>query len=256
VPRRPGAIDLNADLGEGAGPDGAADGALLEVVTTAHVACGFHAGDPSVMAGTVRAAVAAGVVVGAHPSYPDRAGFGRRSMDRPPAVVADDLAYQLGALQGVARRAGGTVRSVKPHGALYHRVAGDEALALAVAGVVREGGDALVLVLPAGAPALAVASGAGVAVAAEAFCDRGYLADGSLAPRGVPGALVTDPDEAGARAVALVTGRPLTALDGTPLRLDCDTLCVHGDTPGSPGIARAVRRALAGAGIAVRPFAR
>ncbi len=260
MPTPPVAIDLTADLGEGAGPDGddggAGDRALLSVVTTAHVACGFHAGDASVMGRTVRDAAEAGVAVGAHPSYPDRPGFGRRAMDRPAAAVADDVAYQLGALQGVARRAGTSVRSVKLHGALYHRVAGDEALALALAAVVRDGGEDLVLVLPAMSPALAAAARAPVAVAAEGFCDRAYLADGSLAGRGTPGALVTDPAVAGSRALALATGAPLAALDGTPLALGCDTLCVHGDTPGALGIARAVRAALADAGVVLRPFAR
>jgi len=249
------AIDLNADLGEEAGLGGT-DVALLAVVTSAHIACGFHAGDPSAMRRTVQAAVEAGVVVGAHPSYADREGFGRRPVDRSPIEVADDVAYQIGALQGIARGAGGTVRSVKPHGALYNRVADDEVTAAAVAGAVRDAGDALVLVLPAGSPALAVASGAGVAVAAEGFCDRGYLADGSLAPRDAPGGVVTEPDVAAARAVALATGRPFPAIDGTSLELRCDTLCVHGDTPGSHAIALAVRRALAEAGVEVRPFAR
>ena len=226
------------------------------MVTSAHIACGFHAGDPSVMRRTVRAAVAAGVVVGAHPSYPDRAGFGRQPVDRSPAQVADDVAYQIGALQGIARAAGVAVRSVKPHGALYHRLAADEVAALAVAAVVQEAGDALVLVLPAGSPALGAVAAAGVAVAAEGFCDRGYRADGTLAPRRAPGGLVAEPAEAAARAVALATGAPLAAVDGAPLELHCDTLCVHADTPGAPALARAVRRALDQAGVEVRPFAR
>ncbi len=253
--RRSASIDLNADLGEGAGSVGT-DEALLAVVTSAHIACGFHAGGPAVMGRTVRAALGAGVVVGAHPSYPDRAGFGRRPLERPPAAVAEDVAYQIGALQGIARRAGATVRSVKPHGALYSAVAADEATAAAVAGAVRDAGEALVLVLPAASAALAVAADAGVAVAAEGFCDRGYLADGTLARRGDPGSVVHDPAVAAARAVALATGGPLTAVDGSVVELRCDTLCLHGDTPGSQAIGLAVRRALATAGVEVRPFAR
>jgi 5-oxoprolinase (ATP-hydrolysing) subunit A len=244
------AVDLNADIGEGDD-----DGRLFDAVTTVHVACGFHAGGPAVMHRTVAAAVAAGVAVGAHPSYPDRGGFGRRPMDRSSAEVADDVLYQVGALDGIARACGTRVRSVKPHGALYNRLAADEPCARAVAGAVAAYGEGLVLVVPAGSAALAIARDEGVAVVAEAFCDRGYLADGSLAPRSAPGALVADPAEAGRRAVALAVGGRVTALCGTELRLDCDTLCVHGDTPGAATIAAAVRRALRDAGVTVAAFA-
>lgn len=255
-------IDLNADLGERPEPedpsldrDGLADRQLLGLVTTAHVACGFHAGGPTVMRRTVEAAVAAGVVVGAHPSYPDPEGFGRRPMDRPPEQVADDVVRQIDALDAVTRAAGTAVRSVKPHGALYHRVAVDEECAAAVAAAVRGHRDGLVLVLPAGAPTRAVAQGMGVPVVAEAFCDRGYLPDGRLVPRSDPGALVLDPDEAARRAVSLAVDGDLEAAGGARLTLACDTLCVHGDTPGSVAIATAVRRALVEAGVTVAAFA-
>jgi 5-oxoprolinase (ATP-hydrolysing) subunit A len=244
-------VDLNADVGEGSD-----DRPLLDAVTTVHVACGFHAGDPAVMRRTVAAAAAAGVAVGAHPSYPDREGFGRRPMDRSPAEVTDDVVYQLGALDGLARAVGATVRSVKPHGALYNRMAVDEPCARAIAAAVAGYRSELVLVVPAGSTALAVARDEGVPVVAEAFCDRGYRADGSLAPRGEPGSLVVDPDEAARRAVALAVDGCVIAVDGTELRLDCDTLCVHGDTPGATAIAAAVRRALGEAGVTVVAFAR
>jgi 5-oxoprolinase (ATP-hydrolysing) subunit A len=247
----PRTVDLNADVGEGSD-----DRPLLDVVTTVHVACGFHAGGPAVMRRTVAAAVATGVVVGAHPSYPDRDGFGRRPMDRGPAEVADDVLYQVGALDGIARAGGTIVRSVKPHGALYNRLAADEPCARAVAGAVAAYGNGLVLVVPAGSAAVAIARDEGVPVVAEAFCDRGYLADGSLVPRSAIGALVVDPAEAARRAVALAVDGHVTAVDGTTLELDCDTLCVHGDTPGATAIAAAVRRSLGVAGVAVAAFAR
>ncbi len=263
------AVDLNADLGEGREPppdrpssaappdgvEGGADEGLLSLVTTAHVACGFHAGGPSVMHRTVAAAAAAGVEVGAHPSYPDAEGFGRRAMDRPAERVVDDVLYQVGALMGVAIDAGVTVRSVKPHGALYHRLASDLECASAVASAVHRLGEDLCLVLPSGSPAIAAAEGAGLRVVREAFCDRGYRSDGTLANRGEPGALLTDPDEAAARALSLVTAGEVEAVDGSVIELSCDTLCVHGDTVGAVGIAGAVRRALERAGIRVAPFA-
>ncbi|HVX23014.1 MAG TPA: 5-oxoprolinase subunit PxpA [Acidimicrobiales bacterium] len=249
TPTPPATVDLNADVGEGED-----DRQLLGLVTTVHVACGFHAGDPGVMHRTVSAAVAAGAVVGAHPSYPDSDGFGRRPMDRTPAQVAADLLYQVGALDGVARACGTRVRSVKPHGALYHRMAADEDCAWAVAEAVAAYGEGLALVAPAGSVAADVARRHGVPVVAEGFCDRGYLPDGTLAPRASAGALVTDPDEAGRRAVSLAVSGRLVAVDGTELALRCDTLCVHGDTPGAAALAAAVRRALEEAGVALAAF--
>lgn len=259
-------VDLNADLGEGREPppgrrhDGepagaSTDAGLLQLVTTAHVACGFHAGGPSVMRRTVAAAAAAGVAVGAHPSYPDAEGFGRQALDHPPDRVVEDIHYQVGALQGVARACGVQVRSVKPHGALYNRMAVDRECALAVATAVLGFDDDLCLVVPAGSTAARVAAEVGVAVVREAFCDRGYHPDGTLAPRGEVGALVTDPGEAARRAVSLATAGEVRAVDGSVLRLECDTLCVHGDTPGALTVAAAVRAALAGAGLAVLPYA-
>ena len=244
-------IDLNADVGEGAGAGG--DGPLLDLVTSASVACGFHAGDPSAMRATLEAAAQRGVAVGAHPSYPDRPGFGRRAMDIAPAQVAEQLLYQVGALEGLARVHGAAVRFVKPHGALYHRMASDEACAGAVAEAVRAYGG-LVLVALAGSAALGVARDVGVRAVGEAFADRAYLADGRLAPRDTPGAVLTDADEVAHRAVTLATQGFVTSTEGEPVHLDAATICVHGDTPGAVTLAKSVRAALAGAGISLAPF--
>jgi UPF0271 protein len=248
------AVDLNADVGESLGPWKMGDDErLLPVLSTAHVACGFHAGDPGVMRWTVAAAAAAGVALGAHPSYPDLAGFGRREMQIAPARVADDLLYQVGALDGIARAAGTRVRSVKPHGALYHRVATDPACAESVARALLDLGGDLLLVLPAGCGGLEVAAALGVTVVAEVFCDRAYLPDGRLAPRSLPGSVLTDPDVAARTALMAVLEGVVTAVDGSRIAVDAGTLCVHGDTPGAVELARSVRAGLEGAGVAVRP---
>ena len=245
-------IDLSADVGEGVAPG--VEAALLDVVTSASVACGFHAGDPETMHATVAAAAARGVVVGAHPSYPDREGFGRRDLDRPPERIFEDVLYQTGALDGVARACGTTVRYVKPHGALYHRMDADEVCARAVASAARMYGD-LVLVVPAGSKARAVAEGLGVTVAAEAFADRAYLDDGTLAPRGTPGAVLTDPDAVARQAVGLATQCAATTVTGDRIQVHATTICLHGDTPGAAELAERVRAALDGAGVELRPFA-
>jgi UPF0271 protein len=245
-------IDLNADVGEDAnGPDG--DGALLDVVTSASVACGFHAGDPSVMRRTLGDAVVRQVVVGAHPSYPDRSGFGRRQMEISPARLTDDLLYQIGALDGVARAYATRVRYVKPHGALYHRMGEDEVCAKAICDALRAYGG-LALLAPYGSVAIAVAEHFGVEVATEAFADRSYLPDGRLAPRGDAGAVVTDADEVAARAVSLAVDHRVAALDGTWVPVAATSICLHGDTPGAAERAQHVRRSLAAAGVGLQPF--
>ncbi|MHB1775388.1 MAG: LamB/YcsF family protein [Acidimicrobiales bacterium] len=247
-------VDLNADVGEALGPWRMGDDdRLMPALTTAHVACGFHAGDPAVMRRTVEAAVGAGVTVGAHPSYPDLLGFGRRAMHVEPARVADDVLYQVGALEAIARAAGTRVRSVKPHGALYHRVADDPVYAGAVAGALADLGGDLVLVLPSGSVGLRVAAEHGVAVIAEVFCDRAYLPDGRLARRSDPGSVIADAEVAVRTAVAAVLEGVVTAVDGSKVAVSTGTLCVHGDTPGAAAIARAVRAGLERAGVAVRP---
>jgi UPF0271 protein len=247
------AIDLNADVGEGTGPGGDDDD-LLDLVTSASVACGFHAGDAATMRRTVEAALRRGVAVGAHPSYPDRGGFGRRPLDIAPAQVRADVTTQVRALEAVARAAGTRVRYVKPHGALYHRMADDEDCARAVVEAVVEAGD-LVLLAPPAPVLLGVARERGLPVAVEAFADRAYGADGRLAPRTSAGAVLTDADEVARRALSIAVDQRVTALDGTEVALAAASICVHGDTPGAATLARAVRRALEAAGVVLAPFA-
>jgi 5-oxoprolinase (ATP-hydrolysing) subunit A len=246
-------IDLNADVGEEAGGPGG-DGPLLDVVTSASVACGFHAGDPSVMRRTVTDAVARRVVVGAHPSYPDRAGFGRQELDRSPKQVADDVLYQVGALDSLARTEGTRVRYVKAHGSLYHRMADDETYARAVGEAMRAIGD-LVLLAPYGSVAVTVAERLGLEVATEAFVDRGYLPDGRLAPRGQRGAVLTDVHEVAIRAVRMATDHRVAAVDGSTVTIAATSFCVHGDTPRALTLAQEVRSALDRAGFTLRSFA-
>jgi UPF0271 protein len=245
-------IDLNADVGEDAGgPDG--DGPLLDVVTSASVACGFHAGDPSVMRRTLGDAVSRQVVVGAHPSYPDREGFGRQEMEISPARLTDDLLYQIGALDGVARAYAAQVRYVKPHGALYHRMGDDEACARAVCEALTAYGN-LALLAPFGSVAILVAERFGVEVATEAFADRAYLPDGRLVPRSDPGALVTDADEVAARAVSLAVDHRVAAVDGTWIPISAASICLHGDTPGAVLRAEQVRASLLAADVELHAF--
>ncbi len=247
------AIDLNADVGEASDDAGSAvERALLGLVTSAHVACGGHAGSTASMRATVQAAMACGVRVGAHPSYPDRDGFGRRPMEISARALTASLTGQIGALVEVAAALGTTVRSVKAHGALYGEVARGSAAFGVLLGVVGElCGPDTPLVLPSGAPALALASERGFVVHQEGFADRAYTADGGLVARQLPGSVFDDPATAAAQALGLAERATATAEDGTELSLPVDTLCVHGDTPNAPALARAVRDALAAAGIAV-----
>lgn len=249
-------VDLNSDLGEGYGAWSLGDDlALLDVVTSANVACGFHAGDPRTMERTVAAAAERGVVIGAQVSYPDLAGFGRRAMEVAPADLSADVLYQLGGLEAFARVAGTRVRYVKPHGALYNRCVVDPVQAGAVVSAVRLYDPALpVLTLPGSALARA-ASAAGVPVVAEGFADRAYTADGHLVPRTEPGAVVTDEDEVVARAVRMVTDGRVAAHGGGEVAVKVQSLCVHGDTPGAARLAAAVRAGLLAAGVVLAPFA-
>lgn len=241
-------IDLNADVGEGCGDDAA----LLGLVTSANVACGFHAGDPELMARVVSAASKAGVAVGAHPSFPDREGFGRRAMQRSPDAVHADVLYQVGALQAVCRAQGVRLTHVKPHGALYNQAAGEPALAAAIAGAVRSADPHLLLVGLASSRAFREAAEAnGLRYAAEAFADRRYERDGTLTPRAAAGALIVSPSEAAAQALRIATRGEVVAADGKVVPLAAETLCLHGDTPGALAIARAVRDALVASGITV-----
>lgn len=251
-------IDLNADLGEGFGRWALTDDeALLSVVTSANVACGFHAGDPSIMRRVCELAAARDVRIGAQVSYRDLAGFGRRAMDVPAEELAAEVAYQIGALEVFARAAGSRVSYVKPHGALYNRTVHDADQAGAVvAGIRLAAGDAglPVLGLP-GSLLLAAAREAGLEPVPEAFADRAYTPRGTLVPRGTPGAVVHDPDAVVERAVRMAAEREVTASDGSRVRVDARSLCLHGDTPGAAGLAVRVREALGAAGVRVGAFA-
>ena len=248
-------MDLNADLGEGFGVWRLGDDeAMLDVITSANVACGFHAGDAATMRRVCMAAAARGVAVGAQVSYRDLAGFGRRRIDYDPGELRDDVLYQLAALDGIARVAGTRVTYVKPHGALYNTAADDDVQANAVVRAVAEYDmDLAVLGLPTSA-LLRAADAAGLRSVTEGFADRGYLGSGRLVPRTRPDALVVDPAAVAARALAMAGGE-IVAVDGTVVRQRVESICVHGDTPGAVALATSVRRSLGDAGISVAPFA-
>ena len=249
-------VDLNADLGEGFGVWRLGDDdALLGTVTSANVACGFHAGDPSIIRRVCTGAVASGVAIGAQVSYRDLAGFGRRFIDVAPGELADDVLYQLAALDGIARVTGGRVAYVKPHGALYNAVVGHHAQARAVIEAVAAYDPGLAVLGLPGSALLRAAESAGLRPVAEGFADRGYTADGALVPRREAGALVTDPSEVADRAVRMAAEGVVAAVDGTTVAVRVESVCVHGDTPGAVELARAVRGALETAGLTVTPFA-
>ena len=248
-------MDLNGDLGEGFGAwQVGDDAAMLAVVTSANLACGFHGGDPSTLLSACEQAFVRGVVIGAQVGYRDLAGFGRRFIDYAPRDLTADVIYQLGALDGLARTVGDRVLYVKPHGALYHAIGHHEGQAAAVVEAVRRFDPELpVLGLP-GSAFLRLAADAGLTTVREAFADRGYRPDGTLVPRGEPGAVLTDPGEVGRRMLRLVTEGRLVAVDGSLLSVEADSICVHGDTPGAVEMARAVRDRLAGAGVRLQAF--
>jgi UPF0271 protein len=249
-------IDLNADVGESFGRWRLGDDAgMLRAVTSANVACGFHAGDPLTLTETCRLAVENGVAIGAQVSYRDLAGFGRRFVDASPAELAADVVYQIGALDGICRGFGARVGFVKPHGALYHAVVGHEAQARAVVGAVRSFDPSLAVVGAPGSALLRLADAAGLRAVAEGFADRGYLPDGGLVPRSEAGALVTEPAEVARRVVRMASEREVVAVDGSVVRLDVESVCLHGDTDGAVALAAAVRAALADARIDVAAFA-
>lgn len=248
-------IDLNADLGEGHGPWRMGDDeTLVAFVTSANVACGFHAGDPTTARRTCRAAATAGTAVGAHVGYHDLVGFGRRFLEVEPEELADDVVYQVGALRAVAEASGTRITYVKPHGALYHAVLTHREQARAVVRALVELGGDLPLVTPGHGAVVEEARAAGVRVVAEAFADRAYRPDGTLVPRRAPGSVLDDPAEVARRVVTLATEGTVRAVDGSTLRLDVDTVCLHGDSPGAVETARAVRSALDRAGVPVRSF--
>jgi 5-oxoprolinase (ATP-hydrolysing) subunit A len=249
-------VDLNSDLGEGFGIWKLGDDeALLDVVTSANVACGFHAGDPNILRRVCDVAVSRGVSIGAQVSYHDLAGFGRRSMDVDAASLTNDVLYQIGALDGFARIAGSSVRYVKPHGALYNRTVSDDDQAAAVVAAVVAYDPTLPLLGLPGSALLRHAEQAGLRTVTEAFADRGYTAEATLVPRSQPGALLDDPAAVAERMVQmLLTGR-LRSVDGVDVSVSARSICVHGDSPGAVAIAVAVRKALAEAGVEIRSFA-
>jgi UPF0271 protein len=249
-------MDLNADLGEGFGVWRLGDDdALLAVLTSANVACGFHAGDPATMRRVCTSAVAAGVAIGAQVGYRDLVGFGRRRIDYRPDELRDDVLYQLAALDGFARVAGDRVRYVKPHGALYHACTTDEGQAGAVVTAVASYDPALPVLGAPGSALLRLAAEAGLRAVAEGFADRGYLPSGALVPRERAGALVTEPELVARRAVRMAVDGTVLAIDGSEISTPVESLCVHGDTPGAVELATAVRAALTEAGILLVPFA-
>ena len=249
-------LDLNSDLGESFGRWVLGDDeAVLGLVTSANVACGFHAGDPTTLRRTCAGAAARGVVVGAQVGYRDLAGFGRRFIDVAPDELADDVVYQIGALDGMCLVAGTAVRYVKPHGALYNAVVHHEEQAAAVVAAVRDySTDLPVLGLP-GSVFLRAAEKAGLRAVPEFFVDRAYTREGTLVSRREAGAVLDDPDDVSARVLRLVTDGVVTAIDGSDVAVRAESACVHGDSPGAVDMARAVRRGLEKAGVVLEPFA-
>jgi 5-oxoprolinase (ATP-hydrolysing) subunit A len=249
-------VDLNSDLGEGFGIWTLGDDdALLNVITSANVACGFHGGDPNIMRRVCDAAVGRGVAIGAQVSYRDLAGFGRRSIDIDQLSLTNDLIYQIAALDGFARVAGSRVRYVKPHGALYNRTVHDEDQAAAVVAAVVAYDPTLPMLGLPGSALLRLGEQAGLRTVTEAFADRGYTAQATLVPRSQPGALLHDPEVVAERMVQmLVTGR-IQSVDGVEVAVSASSICVHGDTPGAVAMAEAVRKGLAEAGVEIRAFA-
>ena len=249
-------IDLNSGLGESLGAWSMGDdAAMLDIVSSANVACGFHAGDPAGILATLKAAHARGVSVGAHVAYPDLLGFGRRNMDVASADLVADVIYKIGALQGLAQAAGTRITYVKPHGALYNTIAHDSAQALDVITAIRDVDANLALVALAGSPLVRWAQDAGLRVVAEAFADRAYTPQGTLVSRREPGAVLHDSALVASRMLRLVRDGVVEAVDGSLARVQAQSICVHGDSPGAVEMARAVRMALESDGVVVRSFA-
>jgi len=243
-------IDLNCDLGEGAG----SDARIMPLVTSVNVACGFHAGGPEAMRRTVRLARKHGVAVGAHPSYPDRAGLGRRFLAASADEVRDDVTYQIGALWAFCRAEGVRLTHVKAHGALYNAAAGDVDLARALCEAARAIDPALAVVCLAGSPMADVAREMGVPCAQEAFADRAYTSSGTLVPRRKPGAVIDDPERVAERVSLMAREHRVVAVDGSEVPVHATTICVHGDNPGAEQIVAAVRARLAVDGVEVKSF--
>lgn len=247
-------IDINSDLGESFGAWTMADDtALIGSISSANIACGFHAGDPRTMLATVETCAAAGVAVGAHPGFPDLVGFGRRAMTLSPRELYTDVLVQIGALQAVCKAAGVPLHHVKPHGAMYTMAARDAAMSTAIVEAIAAAMDAPLIYAQPGSVTASVAHEAGIAVAHEVFADRAYMADGQLAPRSLPNAVLHDVNEITERAMRMILGEIFATVDGESIHLPADTICVHGDTAESVQIARALRESLSAAGFSISP---
>jgi UPF0271 protein len=245
-------IDINCDMGESYGAwKMGEDAAVMPYITSANVACGFHGGDPGTIRATVKLALEHGVAIGAHPSLPDLQGFGRRVMKISPQDMYDLVLYQAGAVEAFARAAGARLHHVKCHGALYNMAANDAGLAEAMARAVKDLGGGLILYALSNSLMMKTAKKLGIRVAGEVFADRGYADDGTLAPRGSPGAMIEDAALAAQRAVSMVEDGYVTALSGVRVPVSPDTLCLHGDQPGAVAFAKAIRKAFSEHGIAV-----
>jgi UPF0271 protein len=248
-------IDLNSDVGESFGRWVLGDDeAMFSSVTSANVACGFHAGDPTTLRRTCEFAARSGVVIGAQVGYRDLAGFGRRFIDMDPHELTDDVIYQIGALQALAKVSGTIVRYVKPHGALYNAAVHHEMQARAVVDAVVAVDPGLPILGLPGSALLTIAAECGLRAVPEAFADRGYTPEGPLVPRSAPGALLHDPGQVAERVLRMVTEGTVLAFDGSEVRLAAESICVHGDSPGAVEMARAVRQSLQDAGVTVRAF--
>lgn len=241
-------VDLNADLGEGC----ASDSALLQLVSSANIACGFHAGDAQTMLACVREALKNGVAVGAHPSFPDRENFGRTAMQLPPETVYAQTLYQIGALAAIVKAEGGRMRHVKPHGMLYNQAAKDAVLADAIARAVSACDPALVLVGLAGSELIRAGQRLGLTTREEVFADRGYQADGSLVPRGQPGALIEDEEQALAQTLMMISECKVQSIDGSWASVNAQTVCLHGDGEHALAFARRLRSAFEAGSISIR----
>jgi UPF0271 protein len=248
-------IDLNSDVGESFGRWTLGDDqAMFRSVSSANVACGFHAGDPSVIRRTCHEAAAAGVVIGAHVGYRDLAGFGRRFLDISPGKLADDVVYQIGALQALAASEGARVRYVKPHGGLYNAIVTHNAQAQAVVDAVKSVDPGLPIMGLPGSEVLRLAEKAGLRAVTEAFADRAYNPDGTLVSRSIPGAVLEDPDQVAEHVLRMATESAVRTIDGSTLKIRAESICVHGDSPGAVAMATAVKSALGDAGVSIGSF--
>jgi UPF0271 protein len=250
-------IDINCDMGESFGAYRIGeDEAIIPFITSANIACGWHGGDPMVMAATVRLAKEHSVAIGSHPGYPDLLGYGRRNMETFPGEIKNYVLYQIGALSGFARDSRMKLQHVKPHGALYNLAAGDERAANEVISAIKAFDPELILVAPAGSLCAEMAASASLRVVKEAFADRAYLRNGQLAPRHLQGAVIKDSDVVRQRVLTLVTSGRMICTDGSQITLEAETICIHGDTPNAWKLAGAIRETLEGAGVSILPMGR